>query len=68
MSETFTLKMKDENGDSREVELDAAQVLDLGAGKAIAYFPHDERVYIDEDGTITERESAIPPPDYPDAA
>ncbi len=36
------------------------QALDLGAGKPIAYFPHDESVLVDKDNQITHREDARP--------
>ncbi len=48
-----------------EVEMSAAQVLDLGAGRVVAYAVRDD-VAVEEDGTIVSRESAIP--DYRDAA
>jgi hypothetical protein len=59
---TFTLTLPDENGDRREVEISTGQLLDARAGKAFAYYSRDEETLIDEDGHITERESATPPP------
>lgn len=59
-SDTFTLRYGDQDGTKHEVELSPEQALDLGAGKAIAYFPHDERILVDEAGTITRREDARP--------
>jgi len=60
---TYTLRMTDENGVVHEVALSAGQVLDLGQGRAIAYFPSDEQVLVDDDGTIIRRESAVPRPE-----
>jgi len=57
---SYTLRMIMRDGTIRETELTAAQALDLGAGQPISYFPRDERLLIDDDGTITVRESAIP--------
>lgn len=56
---TYTLVLTDENGDRREVEISAAQMLDLGAGRAISYVV-DEEHFVDQDGHIIQRESAIP--------
>lgn len=67
MSENFTLRMVDPHtGDAREVEMNAGQVLDFGAGMPVAYAVRDERVLVDDDGRITRRESAVP--ELPDAA
>ena len=57
---TYTLRSINPDGTKNETEITAEQALDLGAGKPITYFPRDERLLIDEDGTITHRESAIP--------
>lgn len=56
----YTLRMNFDDGTAHEIELTAGQVLDLGAGEAIAYFPRDEQILVDEDGTIIRRESARP--------
>jgi len=55
-----TLRLPLEDGTIRGVELTPEQALDLGAGQPIAYFPRDERLLVDEDGTITHHASAIP--------
>ncbi len=56
--ERFTLRSRNPDGTINEVT-DAAQALDLAAAKAIAYTPHDERLLIDDDGTVTHRQSAV---------
>lgn len=67
MSETFTLRsVEADTGIVRETKLTPAQALDLGAGKAIAYAVRDEEPFIDEDGRLGVRDSAIPV--RPDAA
>ena len=58
--QTYIFSAKNADGSFEEVEMTAAQALDLGAGKAIAYFPHDERLSIRDDGTIVHRQSAVP--------
>ena len=60
MEQTYTFRAVAQDGTIGETELTAEQALDLGAGKAIAYTPHDERVLVDDDGQIIHRESAIP--------
>jgi hypothetical protein len=62
---TFVLTLPDANGDRREVTISAAQLLDAGAFRAFAYYC-DEETLVDEDGRITERESAIPPKESSD--
>lgn len=57
---SYALGSKNNDGTISEVELTAAQALDPGAGKAIAYTPRDERVLVDDEGQIIRRESAIP--------
>ena len=57
---THTLRMTMHDGTIRETEVTTEQALDLGAGVPIAYFPRDERLHIDDDGTITIRRSTIP--------
>jgi len=52
--------MRMHDGTIHETEITTEQALDLGAGAPIAYFPHDERVLVDDDGTITTRNSALP--------
>lgn len=37
MSQTYTLALTDENGDSLQVEISPEQALDYGAGKGLAY-------------------------------
>ncbi len=56
---TYTLVLPDENGDRREIEISTAQMLDLGAGRAISYMVDAEHL-VDEDGHFIQRESAIP--------
>ncbi len=57
---TYTLILTDAAGDRRETTISEAQLLDAGAGKAFAYVPCDEEHFVDEDGRIITRESAIP--------
>jgi hypothetical protein len=59
-TDTFTFRSTEQDGTIREIELTPEQALDLGAGKAIAYTPRDERIVVDDDGTITYREDARP--------
>jgi hypothetical protein len=61
MSEQFLLRAVWNDGTTKEIELTAEQAHALGAGQAIAYHPHDERVFVTHDGRWIERESAIPP-------
>jgi hypothetical protein len=58
-AKTYTLVLPDENGDRREIEISTAQMLDLGAGRAISYMV-DEEHFVDEDGRVITRESAVP--------
>ena len=58
---TYTLRATNQDGTVHETELTAAQALDLGAGKAIAYTVREEQIAVEEDGTIVERDSAVPP-------
>jgi len=55
-----TLRLPLADGTIRETELTAEQALDLGAGLPITYFPRDERLLVDDDGTITHHEDARP--------
>jgi len=64
--ETYTLRSVPADGEVRETEMDAGQVLDLCSGKAVAYTVRDERVAVDENGAIVHRDSAVP--EYRDAA
>ena len=64
--ETYKLRTVAEDGEVRETEMDAGQVLDLCSGKAVAFTVRDERVAVEDDGTIVRRESALP--EYRDAA
>ena len=57
---TYTLHMRMDDDTISEVEITAEQARDLAACQPISYFPRDERVLVDDDGTITFRESAIP--------
>ena len=66
----YTLKLKFAEGDVRETKITGQQLETLKASQVLVYFPHDERVSVDSDGTITQHESAIPPEDddEPEAA
>ena len=44
----------------REVELTDEQAQRLADRKALAWRAHNERILVDDDGTITERESGKP--------
>jgi len=59
-TDNFTLRAVLEDGSIHETEITPAQALDLGAGEAIAYTPRDEQILVNDDGTITRRESAVP--------
>lgn len=57
-----TYKFRAVFGDEvRETEITAGQALDQGAGKSVAYAVRDERIAVEEDGTIVFYESAVPP-------
>lgn len=63
----YTFRSLDrETGVWHEVEITAEQAFDMAAawrdGKLapLAYFPRDQQILVDDDGAITERESAIP--------
>ena len=56
---SYTFRSTNRDGTINEIELTPEQALDLGSGKAIAYFPRDERLLLDEDGTIVHHGSAI---------
>lgn len=56
----------DRAGCRQEVEMTEAQAAALASGRAVAYFPRDERVALNSDGSLTFRESALP--EYRDAA
>lgn len=43
-----------------ELEMTGAQLLDVRAGQLKAFTPHDERILVEEDGTIVRRESIRP--------
>jgi hypothetical protein len=62
-TKTNIFRMPFPDGTVHETEITESQALDLAAHKAIAYFPRDQRVLVDGDGTITFRQSAIPRPD-----
>jgi hypothetical protein len=60
MPERFVFRGTDENGDTIEVELTPEQALDFGSGKAVGYVVRDQELLANEDGTFTQRESAVP--------
>lgn len=57
---SYTFRSTNKDGTINEIELTPEQALDLGSGRAIAYWPRDERTLVDDDGTIVYRESAVP--------
>ncbi len=57
---TYTFRSRDQDGTINEVESTPEQALDLGSGRAIAYWPHDEKILVDDAGQIIKHESAIP--------
>ncbi len=57
---TYALRSVEADGTTRETQLDAGQALDLGSGRPVAYFPHDERLHIDEQGQLLRSDSAVP--------
>jgi len=61
-----TFSSVDSDGNRHEIEMTRGQVHELAAGGAVAYFPRNERVALNSDGSVTFRESAVP--EYRDAA
>ena len=59
--ETFTFRGRAADGTVRETELTAAQALDLASGRPVGYAVREERLAVEEDGTIVKRDSAVPP-------
>ncbi len=57
---TITLNFPEQDGTVRQFEVTAAQALDANAGRPIAFTPRNERILVDDDGTITYREDARP--------
>ena len=57
---SYTFRSKNSDGTINEIELTPEQAIDLGNCRAIAYFPHDERIAVDGDGRIIHHQSAIP--------
>jgi hypothetical protein len=57
---THTLHSRNPDGSRNETEITAGHALDLAAGQAVAYFPRDEHIAVDEHGTIIRRDSAVP--------
>jgi hypothetical protein len=58
--QTYTFRSRNLDGSINEVEMTENQARTLMAGRAVAWWPHDERVLVEEDGTIVFRESAVP--------
>ena len=56
----YTLRLPLDDGTTREIEMTREQALDIGAHRPIAYTARDERVLVDDDGTITVREDGRP--------
>ena len=56
----YTFRSRNVDGTLNEVAITPEQALDLAGGRAIAYFPHDERITVDEDGTIIYHQDARP--------
>lgn len=61
--ETFTLRGIAADGTIDETELTAAQVLDYASGRGAGYAvaSRQERLSVEEDGTIIMRNSPAPP-------
>jgi len=57
--QTFTFRGRSADGTVRETELTAAQALDLASGRHVGPV-RDERVAVDQDGTMVRRDSAVP--------
>ena len=62
---TYTFRSKNLDGTIDEVEMTAEQAHNLTSGRAIAYWPHDEKILVGDNGEIIRHESAIP--ETPDA-
>ncbi len=56
----YFLKVTDANGDVVKTTITREQAATLRAGRAITFFPRDEGILVDDDGTITRAESAVP--------
>jgi len=55
----YTFRARNADGTWHETDgLTAEQAAKLGNGQAIAYTPTDEQIVVDDDGTITHRETA----------
>ena len=61
--QTFTLRGIAADGTIDETELTAAQVLDYASGRGAGYAvaSRQERLSVEEDGTIVRRNSPAPP-------
>lgn len=57
---SYTLRSTNRDGTKNATEITPEQALDLSAGKPIAYLPRDERILVDDDGTITTHDVALP--------
>lgn len=57
---TYTLTMRDADGDVLKVEITGEQVSQVREGRGFAYWPHDQRVALAERGRLFKRESAVP--------
>lgn len=49
------------DGSVRETEMTTDQWREIEAGRPVGYYPHDEQVLVDDDGTVVHRQSAVPP-------
>jgi hypothetical protein len=56
----YELRSINEDGTVNKTDITAEQALDLAAGKAIAFTPRNERITVEDDGTIVYRNDARP--------
>lgn len=53
--DNFTFRFLESDGSVSEIEITPEQALDIGAGVGFSYSPRDERILIDDDGTVIRR-------------
>ena len=58
---TYTLRMTMRDGTIRQTEVTTGQLLDYNAGLGLPpHFVRDDEILVDDDGTITTTDNAVP--------